>query len=90
MSKKDLIDVVAMATELTKDKAGLVVDALIKHIEKTIKNGEEVRIPGFGTFRVANRKARKGRNPQTGAEMTVNAARVPKFTASKHLKDMLN
>ena len=79
-----------MATELTKDKAGLVVDALIQHIGKTIKNGEEVRITGFGTFKVANRKARKGRNPQTGAEMTVKAARVPKFTASKTLKDMLN
>jgi DNA-binding protein HU-beta len=90
MSKKELIDVVAMATELSKDKAGLVVDALILHIEKTIKKGEEVRIPGFGTFKVANRKARKGRNPQTGAEMTVKAARVPKFTASKHLKDTLN
>ena len=74
MSKKELIDVVAMATELSKDKAGLVVDALILHIEKTIKKGEEVRIPGFGTFKVANRKARKGRNPQTGAEMTVKAA----------------
>jgi DNA-binding protein HU-beta len=90
MSKKDLIGVVAMAAELTKDKAGLVVDAVIRHIEKTIKNGEEVRIPGFGTFKVANRKERKARNPQTGAEMTVKAARVPKFSASKNLKDMLN
>ena len=90
MSKKDLIDVVATATELTKDKAALVVDTVIQHIEKTMKHGEEVRITGFGTFKVANRKERKARNPQTGAEMTVKAARVPKFTAAKHLKEMLN
>ena len=90
MSKKDLIDVVATATELTKDKAALVVDTVIQHIEKTMTNGEEVRIAGFGTFKVASRKERKARNPQTGAEMTVKAARVPKFTAAKHLKKILN
>ena len=90
MSKKDLIDAVSVATELSKDKAGAAVEAMIKHIEMTMKNGEEVRIPGFGTFKVANRKARKARNPQTGADMLLKAARVPKFQASKNLKDMLN
>ena len=90
MSKKDLIDAVAEATELSKDKAGIAVEAVIKHIEKTMKDGQEVRIPGFGTFKVSNRKARKARNPQTGAEMTIAASRVPKFTASKNLKDSLN
>ena len=59
MSKKDLIDAVAEATELSKDKAGVAVEAVIKHIEKTMKDGQEVRIPGFGTFKVAKRKARK-------------------------------
>ena len=90
MSKKDLIDAVAVATELSKDKAGIAVEAVIKHIEKTMKDGQEVRIPGFGTFKVSNRKARKARNPQTGAEMQIAASRVPKFTASKTLKDLLN
>jgi DNA-binding protein HU-beta len=90
MSKKDLIDAVAEAAELSKDKAGVAVEAVIKHIEKTMKDGQEVRIPGFGTFKVANRKARKARNPQTGADMMLKAARVPKFQASKNLKDMLN
>ena len=85
MSKKDLIDAVAEATELSKDKAGVAVEAVIKHIETTMKNGSEVRIPGFGTFKVTNRKARKARNPQTGVEMMLKAARVPKFTASKTL-----
>jgi DNA-binding protein HU-beta len=90
MSKKDLIDAVAAATELTKDKAGVAVDAVIAHIEGSMKKGEEVRIPGFGTFKVANRAARKARNPQTGVEMMLKASRVPKFQASKTLKDMLN
>jgi len=90
MSKKDLIDAVAVAAELPKDKAGAAVEAVIRHIEKTMQNGEEVRIPGFGTFKVASRKARKARNPQTGVEMMLEASRVPKFTASKNLKDMLN
>jgi len=90
MSKKDLIEAVAVKTEMTREKAGVAVDAVIAHIEDTMKKGEEVRIPGFGTFKVANRKARKARNPQTGADMMLKAARVPKFQASKNLKDMLN
>jgi DNA-binding protein HU-beta len=90
MSKKDLIDAVSESAELPKDKAGQAVEAMIKHIEKTMKDGQEVRIPGFGTFKVANRAARKARNPQTGMEMMLKASRVPKFQASKTLKDMLN
>lgn len=90
MSKKDLIDAVAEATELTKDKAGVAVDAVIAHIEKVMKDGAEVRLPGFGTFKVSKRAERKARNPQTGAEMILKAARVPKFTAAKALKDSLN
>jgi DNA-binding protein HU-beta len=57
MSKKDLIDAVAEAAELTKDKAGVAVEAVIAHIEKTMKKGEEVRLPGFGTFKVTKRAA---------------------------------
>jgi DNA-binding protein HU-beta len=90
MSKKDLIEAVAVATELPKDKAGIAVDAVIAHIEGSMKKGEEVRIPGFGTFKVTQRAARKARNPQTGMEMDVKASRVPKFQASKTLKELLN
>ena len=82
MSKKDLIDAVAAETELTKEKAGDVVDAVLRHIESTLKKGEEVRLPGFA--------ARKARNPQTGAEIEIKASIVPKFQASKTLKDALN
>ena len=90
MSKKDLIEAVAVATELPKDKASIAVDAVIAHIEGSMKKGEEVRIPGFGTFKVSQRAARKARNPQTGMEMDVKASRVPKFQASKTLKELLN
>jgi DNA-binding protein HU-beta len=90
MSKKDLIDAVAAATELPKDKAGVAVDAVIAHIEGSMRKGEEVRIPGFGTFKVAQRAARKARNPQTGVEMMLPASRVPKFQAAKNLKELLN
>jgi DNA-binding protein HU-beta len=90
MSKKDLIEAVAVATELPKDKALIAVDAVIAHIEGSMKKGEEVRIPGFGTFKVTQRAARKARNPQTGVEMDVKASRVPKFQASKTLKELLN
>jgi DNA-binding protein HU-beta len=90
MSKKDLIDAVAAATELPKEKATVAVDAVIAHIEASMKKGEEVRIPGFGTFKVAKRAARKARNPQTGVEMMLKASIVPKFSASKNLKEALN
>ncbi len=90
MSKKELIDAVAEATELTKEKAGAVVDAVVSHIEKVMKDGQEVRLPGFGTFKVSKRAERKARNPQTGAEMILKASRVPKFSAAKALKDALN
>lgn len=90
MSKKDLIDAVAKECELTKDKASSAVEAVLEHIKSTMKNGAEVRIPDFGTFKVAKRNARDGRNPATGATIKIPASRVPKFTPSKGLKDLLN
>jgi DNA-binding protein HU-beta len=90
MSKKDLIDAVAMDAELTKEKAGVAVDAVLEHIRSSMRKGEEVRIPDFGTFKVAARKAREGRNPATGATIKIPASRVPKFSPSKGLKEQLN
>ncbi|MEQ1719435.1 MAG: HU family DNA-binding protein [Hyphomicrobium sp.] len=90
MSKKDLIDAVAKDCELTKEKAGSVVDAALAHIRLTLKEGHEVRIPDFGTFKVADRKAREGRNPATGKTIQIPASKVPKFTPAKGLKDALN
>jgi DNA-binding protein HU-beta len=90
MSKKDLIDAVAKEAELTKDKATVAVDAVLEHIRSAMRNGEEVRIPDFGTFKVAARKAREGRNPATGATINIPASKVPKFSPSKGLKEILN
>ena len=90
MSKKDLIDAVAKECDLTKEKAGSVVDVALAHIKNALKDGGEVRIPDFGTFKVASRKAREGRNPATGATIKIPASRVPKFTPAKGLKDALN
>lgn len=90
MSKKDLIDAVARDCELTKEKASVVVDAVLGHIRSAMQSGSEVRLPDFGTFKVSERKAREGRNPSTGATIQIPAAKVPKFTPAKGLKDALN
>ncbi len=90
MSKKDLIDAVAASCEITKEKAGVAVDAVLSHIKAAMKSGGEVRIPDFGTFKVAKRAAREGRNPATGKTIQIPASVVPKFTPSKGLKDALN
>jgi DNA-binding protein HU-beta len=90
MSKQDLIDAVANACELSKDRAKVAVDAMIDQIAISMKSGSDVRIPDFGTFKVAKRKAREGRNPSTGQTIHIPASNVPKFTPAKKLKDRLN
>jgi DNA-binding protein HU-beta len=90
MSKKDLIDAVAEHAEITKEKAGIAVDAIITYIEKSLKKGDEVSIPPLGKFKVTKRKARTGRNPSTGEEIKIPASIVPKFQPSKTLKDTVN
>ena len=82
MSKKDLIDAVAKDAELTKEKAGVAVDAVLEHIRSSMRKGEEVRIPDFGTFKVAARKAREGRNPATGATIKIPASRASSLPPS--------
>lgn len=90
MSKKDAIDAVAEHAEITKEKAGVALDALISYIEKTLSAGDEVSLPPLGKFKVTKRKARTGRNPSTGAEIKIPASNVPKFMPSKTLKDGVN
>jgi DNA-binding protein HU-beta len=90
MSKQDLIDAVATKCELTKDKAKVAVDAMIEQIVTAMKSGTDVRIPDFGTFKVAKRKAREGINPLTKAPLKIPASNVPKFTPAKKLKETLN
>jgi DNA-binding protein HU-beta len=89
MNKADLISEVAKVVGTKKD-AQAAVNCVFKSIPKAMKKGKPVTIAGFGSFKVTKRKARKGRNPQTGAEIKIKASKAPKFVASKTLKDFLN
>ena len=86
MNKMQLIDAVAKVT-CTKKEATLAVGETLAVIQKALKKGESVALTGFGTFSVSKRKARKGRNPQTGAAIKIAAKKVPTFKAGKALKD---
>ncbi len=90
MNKNDLIGVVADKASVTKAQAGDAVDAVFEAITGTLKNGEEVRLVGFGTFSVSRRKASVGRNPATGAEINIPASNQAKFKPGKGLKDSIN
>jgi DNA-binding protein HU-beta len=86
MNKEDLITEVAKTT-CTKEEARKALNAVLEAIKKVLKKGNKVTLIGFGTFSVAKRSARTGRNPQTGAPLKIAAKKVPKFTAGKGLKD---
>ncbi len=90
MNKTDLIDFIADEADLSKASAGRALDAVIDGITATLRKDDTVTIVGFGTFAVGKRAARTGRNPQTGAEIKIKAAKVPKFRPGKALKDALN
>ena len=87
MNKGELVDVLAKKADLTKKDAKLCIDTLTDEITKALTNKEEVRLTGFGKFTTSDRKARKGRNPQTGEEIQIPARTVPKFKAGKNLKE---
>ena len=89
MNKADLIERMANSAGITKTAAAVALDSLTAGITKSLKSGEKVTLVGFGTFSVSQRKARVGRNPQTGAAIRIAAKRIPKFAASKALKDSL-
>ena len=86
MNKADLINEVAKIVD-TKRVAQEAVDCVLSSITKSLKKGEDVTLVGFGTFKVVNRKARKGRNPSTGEEIQIKDTRAPKFTPGKTLKE---
>ena len=86
-NKQDLIAKVAETAELSKKQATLVVNTVFDAISESLANGEKVQIIGFGGFDVRERAKRKGRNPQTGEEITIPASKVPGFRAGKALKD---
>ena len=86
MNKTDLINEVAKVVSTKKD-AQAAVDCILSTIQNSLKNKETVQISGFGSFKVSDRSARKGRNPQTGEEIDIKARTVPKFVPGKALKD---
>ena len=90
MNKNELIDAVSKKTGLTKADAAKAVDSVFDEIIDSLKQGDEVRLVGFGTFSVATRAASEGRNPRTGDVIHIPETRQPKFKAGKALKDAVN
>ena len=90
MNKNELVANVAEASGLSKADAGRAVDGVIGSITDALKSGGDVRIVGFGTFSVANRKATTGRNPRTGEPIQIKASKMPKFKPGTPLKEAVN
>ena len=90
MNKSELITAIAEHANLTKADTSRALDGLLKTIETTLASGNSVALVGFGSFEVKARAERKGRNPQTGEEITISAAKIPSFKPGKGLKDAVN
>jgi len=87
MTKTQLIQKLADAAEITKKQAGVVLDELVNSTVTSVKKGDPVKIPGLGTFRKVQTKARMGRNPQTGEQIKIPARKKVRFTVAKTFKD---
>ena len=90
VNKTELIDHIAGTADISKAAASRALDALIGAVKTTLKKNGTVTLVGFGTFAVAKRAARTGRNPRTGDAIKIKAAKVPKFRPGKALKDAVN
>lgn len=90
MNKTELIDHIAKTADISKAASSRAVEALIGAVRTTLKKNGTVTLVGFGTFSVGKRAARVGRNPRTGDEIKIKAAKVPKFRPGKALKDAIN
>ena len=90
MNKAELIDAIASSSKLTKADAGRALDSTIEAIHKALKKGDRIGLVGFGSFAVAKRAARIGRNPQTGKEIKIAAKTVAQFKAGKALSEAVN
>ncbi|ESS71389.1 DNA-binding protein HU-beta [Methyloglobulus morosus KoM1] len=89
MNKSELIDAIAESSGLTKADAGRALEGFIGAVTGALSKGDSVTLVGFGTYAVKERAERVGRNPQTGREITISAARLPSFKAGKALKDAI-
>jgi DNA-binding protein HU-beta len=90
MNKSEFVAAVAEKADMGKGDAAKAVDAVFDVITSELASGGDVRMTGFGNFSITHRAESKGRNPSTGAEITIPAAKRPKFTAGKALKDAVN
>ena len=90
MTKAELVAKIAEKAELTQKNSGAALKATLDSIQEALVAGDSVQMIGFGTFKVSERSARTGRNPQTGEEIKIPAAKVPAFKAGKALKDAVN
>jgi DNA-binding protein HU-beta len=90
MNKAQLVEQLAQELEITKADCERVIDSTLETVRRAVKKGEDVTLVGFGTFTRSKRKARTGRNPQTGEAIKIAACTVPKFRPGKAFKDFLN
>lgn len=90
MNKAELVDAIATGTGLTKTKSAEVVESFVESITGALKKGDKVTLVGFGTFSTSKRKARKGRNPKTGAVINIAGKTVAKFKAGSELSKSVN
>jgi len=90
VNKAEIVEIVARSAGISKTASEKAVDGALAAIKGALKRGQSVTLVGFGTFRVGRRSARVGRNPRTGEEIRIKAAKVPKFSAGKALKDAVN
>lgn len=89
MNKSELIDAIAAKVNLSKKDAKAALEATLEAVSESLKAGDAVQLIGFGTFKVNERAARTGRNPRTGEEIKIAAAKIPAFVAGKALKDLV-
>ena len=87
MTKSELIDKIAKEAKVPRAAVERSINSFTATITEVLKTGDKITLPGFGTFQVSNRSARKGRNPRTGQEIDIPAAKIPKFKVGKGLKD---
>ena len=90
MNKSELVAKIAKNSSASKAAVEVILNETLKTVTETLKKGDDVRLVGFGTFAVAKRPAKEGRNPRTGAKIKIAACKQPKFKAGKALKDALN
>ena len=90
MTKAELVEEVARAAELTKKDSEVIVDEVFKNIILALNQGDKIELRGFGSFRVRQRDARRGRNPKTGEPVDIPAKRVPYFKPGKEVKELIN